>query len=139
MPGPRLGQALWEALRALQDPKAPPALRLRGLRLYAGFLLSLQGLLLLFLAWVLPRAAHPFLWALALGGGAWLLAQAQGTLAQEEPLAPLVAVGLGAALFFFLGVMGLLLWPGGSLLWGLGMAGFAYLWRRAALALTQGG
>jgi len=42
---------------------------------------------------------------------------------------------LGGALFFFLGVMGLLLWPGGFLLFLLGALGFLYLWYRSERAL----
>lgn len=136
MPGPGYGQGLWESLRALLDSKAPKALRLRGFRLYAGFLLGLQLGALLSLAMALPRASpHPFLWVLALAGSFWLSFQIEATLRSKEPLAPLVAVGFGAALFFFLGVMGLLLWPWGSLLLPLGLLGFAYAWRRSERGL----
>ncbi|RTH14799.1 hypothetical protein CSW29_12250 [Thermus scotoductus] len=131
MRAPERKEGLWGLLEALLDPKAPSSLRLRGLRLYAGFLLVLQGGVLLLLAWVVPRASHPFLWALALAGGVWLFAQAEAASRTEESLAPLLAVGLGAALFFFLGVMGLLLWPWGFLLLLLGALGFAHSWRRS--------
>lgn len=87
------------------------------------------------MAWLLPQAAHPFLWALALVGGGWLFSQMEAALRTKEPLAPLLAVGLGAALFFFLGVMGLLLRPWGFLLLLLGALGFAYAWRRSERVL----
>jgi hypothetical protein len=83
------------------------------------------------LAWLLPRAAHPFLWALALAGGVWLFAQAEAASRTEESLAPLLAVGWRAARSFFLGAMGLLLWPWGFLLLLLGALGFAHSWRRS--------
>lgn len=137
MPAPERKEGLWELLEALLDPNAPSSLRLRGLRLYAGFLLVLQGGVIFLLAWVVPRAAHPLLWALALGGAVWFLFQAEASWRREgeEPLTPLRVVGLGGALFFFLGVMGLLLWPGGFLLFLLGALGFLYLWYRSERAL----
>ncbi|WP_114313350.1 hypothetical protein [Thermus caldifontis] len=140
MGAPEREPSPWGYLEALLDPQAPPSLRLKGLRLYAGFLLALQGGVLLLLAWVVPRAAHPLLWALALGGGLWLLLQAEAVWRKErgEPLMPLRVVGLGAALFFFLGVMGLLLRPSGLTLLLLGTLGFFYLWYRAERALLPG-
>ncbi|MFN4232802.1 hypothetical protein [Thermus sp.] len=137
MPEPGCKGGFWGLLEALLDPKAPSSWRLKGLRLYAGFLLALQGGVLLLLAWVLPRASHPLLWGLALGGALWLLLQAEAAWRKEgeEPLTPLRVLGLGGALFFFLGVMGLLLWPGGLLLFLLGGLGFLYLWYRSERAL----
>ncbi|WP_038057239.1 hypothetical protein [Thermus amyloliquefaciens] len=121
----------WGELQALLDPKAPPARRRRGLWLYAGFLFLLQGLGLLLLAPFFPQAWHPLLWALALLGAGWLFLQALRALREEGPLGALVAVGLGAALFFFLGVMGLLLRPWGLGLLPLGVLGFLHLVRRS--------
>ncbi|MCS6867360.1 MAG: hypothetical protein NZ846_03890 [Thermus sp.] len=129
----------WRELRALLDPKAAPALRRRGLWLYAAFLLFLHGAFLLLLGLVLPPAAHPALLALALAGAGWLFHLARGALREEGPLAPLVAVGLGAGLVFFLGVMGLLLRPLGLLLLPLGALGFAHLLLRAEKALSASG
>lgn len=141
MPLPKPGQGPWESLAALLDPKASIALRLKGLRLYVGFLLVLQGGALLLLAWVLPQITHPSLWALALGGGLWLLVQAEGAWRGErqEPFRSLLGVGLGSALFFFLGVMGLMLRPLGLLLLLLGTLGFLYLWHRSEQRLLAQG
>jgi len=63
------GDGLEGLFRALLDPKGDPGLRRRGLRVYALGLLLFQGLGLFLLAFLLPRASHPLLWALALGGG----------------------------------------------------------------------
>lgn len=126
---------LWEALGALADPRGESALRRRGLRLYALFLLLLHGSLLGLLALLLPRAFHPLLFPVALAGAAWLWALGQGALREESPLAPAVAVGLGGALFFFLGAMGLLLWPAGLCLLLAGAWGFFRLLRQAEKAL----
>ena len=123
---------LWEDLKALADPKAPRAQRRRGLGRYAlGLLLLRLGVLLLLAPW-LPRAEHPALWPLALLGGAWLLAQAQGALKERTPLAPALAIGFGAGAFFFLGLMGLLLSPW---LWAMGILAFLWSLRRALGAL----
>ncbi len=66
------GDGLEGLFRALLDPKGDPGLRRLGLRVYALGLLLLQGLGLLLLAFLLPRASHPLLWALALGGAGYL-------------------------------------------------------------------
>ncbi|GAA6755195.1 hypothetical protein QT17_10445 [Thermus sp. 2.9] len=129
----------FQALRALADPKAPYPHRRRGLRLYALSLLGLQGLFLFLLAPLVPRAGHPSLWPLAFLGGGWLLWLGTQALKEETLLAPLVAAGLGASLAFFLGVMGLLLWPFGLALFPLGLLGFTLLLRRAEAALGRGG
>ncbi|WP_018112433.1 hypothetical protein [Thermus igniterrae] len=132
-------RGVWEALGALADPRGEPALRRRGLRLYAASLLLLQGLVLGALALFLPQAQHPLLLLLALVGGGWLWALGRGALREEGPLAPAVAVGLGAALFLFLGAMGLLLRPGGLFLLLAGALGFFGLLRRAEGTLTLEG
>ncbi len=122
----------WEDLAALADPKAPRAKRRRGLGVYALGLLGLHlGVLLLLSPW-LPRSGHPALWALALLGGGWLLAQARGALREKTPLAPVLALGFGAGAFFFLGVFGLLLSPW---LWGLALLGFLWSLKEAHNAL----
>ncbi|GLV49029.1 hypothetical protein TJA_21320 [Thermus sp. LT1-2-5] len=132
-------EAFFQALRALADPKAPYPERRRGLRLYALSLLGLQGLFLLLLAPLVPKAGHPFLWLLAFLGGGWLLWLGMRALKEEAPIAPLVAAGLGASLTFFLGVMGLLLRPLGFALLALGVLGFAFFLRWAEAALGRGG
>ncbi|MFN3180029.1 MAG: hypothetical protein ACK41R_07790, partial [Thermus sp.] len=71
MGAPEREPSPWGYLEALLDPQAPLSLRLKGLRLYAGFLLALQGGVLFLLAWVVPRAAHPRRWGRARGGGGW--------------------------------------------------------------------
>ncbi|GAB5601917.1 hypothetical protein FJNA_04410 [Thermus sp. FJN-A] len=138
MPAPE-EKGPWEALRALLDPEGKPGKRRQGLWLYALFLLFLQGVFLLLLALALPRAGHPLLLLLALGGAGWLFLQALRGLKEGGPLGPLLAVGLGAALFFFLGVMGLLLRPLGLGLLPLGLWGFLHLVRRAEGALKGEG
>ncbi|TBH21759.1 hypothetical protein [Thermus thermamylovorans] len=132
-------EALFRALAALLDPKAPWGLRRQGLCLYAAFLLGLQGGVLLPLALLLPQASHPLLWALALAGAGGLFLRAQMALREESPLAPVVAVGLGVGLFFFLGVMGLLLRPWGLGLLPVGAMGFLHLLRRSEGALKGPG
>ncbi len=124
-----------EPLKALLDPGADPALRRRGLRLYGLALFLGQGGVLLLLSFLLPQAFHPALYLLAFLGGLWLYRQGEEALKEEGPLAPLVAVGLGAALFFFLGVMGLLLRPQGLFLLPLGLALGLALGRRAERAM----
>ncbi len=127
--------------RALLDPKADPASRRRGLRLYALALLGLQGGMLLLLAPWLPQAPQPVLLLLALGGAGWLYLRARGVLrtAEKDPPAPLVAVGLGVGAFFFLGVMGLLLRPEGLGLLLLGLGLFLLLLRLGEEALAGRG
>ncbi len=120
-----------EALKALLDPGADPALRRRGLWLYGIALFLWQGGVLLLLAFLLPRAFHPALYLLAFLGGGWLYRQGEEALKEEGPLAPLVAVGLGAALFLFLGTVGLLLRPQGLFLLPLGLGLGLALGRRA--------
>jgi hypothetical protein len=66
------GDGLEGLFRALLDPKGDPGLRRRGLRVYALGLLLFQGLGLFLLAFLLPRASHPLLWALALRGAGYL-------------------------------------------------------------------
>lgn len=125
-------RGVWDDLAALADPKAPKGQRRRGLGVYAlGLLLLHLGVLLLLAPW-LPRASHPLLWGLALLGGVWLLALARGALREKTPLAPALALGFGAALFFFLGLLGLLLSPW---LWALGGLGFLFTLRLALRAL----
>lgn len=75
---------------------------------------------------------------LALLGAGWLLLQGRFALQGEGPQGPLVAVGLGAALFFFLGVVGVLLRPWGLFLPLFGVVGFGVLLRWAERALTRG-
>ena len=75
---------------------------------------------------------------LAVLGGAWLYLQARSALEEEAPLGPLVAVGLGAAAFFFLGVLGLLLRPLGLLLLPLGLGAFWGFLRRGGEGLNAG-
>ncbi|WP_448569994.1 hypothetical protein [Thermus sp.] len=126
--------------RALLDPKGDPRLRRRAFRLYALGLLALHGIALALLGVWLPQASHPLLWALAFLGAGWLLFQARGALREERgAMAPLVAVGLGASAFFFLGVMGLLLRPLGFLLLPLGLGLFLTLLHRGEAWLVQGG
>jgi hypothetical protein len=126
--------------RALLDPKEDPRLRRRAFRLYALGLLALHGVALVVLSLLLPQASHPLLWALAFLGAGWLLFQAQGALREERgPIAPLVAVGLGASAFFFLGVMGLLLRPLGLLLLPLGLGLFLTLLHRGEVWLVKEG
>ncbi|MFD3006194.1 hypothetical protein [Thermus tengchongensis] len=129
----------WGELRALLDPEAPLARRRRGLQVYAGFLFLLQGAGLLLLAPFFPQAWHPLLLALAFLGAGWLFLQALMALREEGPLGALVAVGLGAGLFFFLGVMGLLLRPWGLGLLPVGVMGFLHLVRRSEGALKGPG
>ncbi|MGC8875735.1 hypothetical protein [Thermus sp.] len=124
-----------EALKALLDPGADPALRRRGLRFYGLVLFLGKGGVLLLLSFLLPRAFHPALYLLAFLGGLWLYRQGEEALKEEGPLAPLVAVGLGAALFFFLGVMGLLMRPQGLFLLLLGLGWGLALGRRAERAM----
>jgi len=114
--------ALQGLLKALADPEADPNLRRRALRAYGLFLLGLKGGLLL----------------LAVLGVAWLYLQARSALEEEAPLGPLVAVGLGAAAFFFLGVLGLLLRPLGLLLLPLGLGAFWGFLRRGEEGLNAG-
>ncbi|WP_234553270.1 hypothetical protein [Thermus caliditerrae] len=135
MGGPFREKFPWGELRALLDPKAASEKRRRGLWVYAGFLFLLQGAGLLLLAPFLPRAWHPLLLALAFLGAGWLFLQALMALREGGPLGALVAVGLGAGLFFFLGVMGLLLRPWGLGLLPLGVMGFLHLVRRSEGAL----
>ena len=127
-----------EVFRALLEPGADRALRRRGLWLYGLALFLGQGGVLLLLSLFLPRAFHPALYLLAFLGGLWLYRQGQEALKEEGPLAPLVAVGLGAALFFFLGVMGLLLRPQGLWLLPLGLALGLDLVRRAERLIAGG-
>jgi uncharacterized membrane protein len=115
--------ALQGLLKALADPEADPNLRRRALRAYGLFLLGLKGGLLLLLAVL---------------GVAWLYLQARSALEEEAPLGPLVAVGLGAAAFFFLGVLGLLLRPLGLLLLPLGLGAFWGFLRRGEEGLNAG-
>ncbi|GGM91662.1 hypothetical protein GCM10007092_00700 [Thermus composti] len=129
---------LFRALQALWDPKAPGALRRRGLRLYALGLLGVQGLFLLLLAPFLPQAPHPVLGAFALLGGGWLFWLGRKAFQEAPPVASLVAVGLGVAAFFFLGVMGLLLRPWGLALWLVGLWAFGHLLRRGEAGLEGG-
>ena len=130
--------ALQGLLKALADPEADPNLRRRALRAYGLFLLGLKGGLLLLLAPFLPSAPYPPLLLLALLGVAWLYLQARSALEEEAPLGPLVAVGLGAAAFFFLGVLGLLLRPLGLLLLPLGLGAFWGFLRRGEEGLNAG-
>jgi hypothetical protein len=123
--------ALQGLLKALADPEADPNLRRRALRAYGLFLLGLKGGLLLLLAPFLPSAPYPPLLLLAVLGVAWLYLQARSALEEEAPLGPLVAVGLGAAAFFFLGVLGLLLRP-------LGLGAFWGFLRRGEEGLNAG-
>ncbi|KOX90412.1 hypothetical protein BVI061214_01603 [Thermus aquaticus] len=127
--------------RALLDPKGDPGLRRLGLRLYALGLLAFHGVALAVLSFLLPQASHPALWTLAFLGAGWLYLQAQGSLrAGKGPLAPLLAVGLGASAFFFLGVMGLLLRPLGLLLLPLGLGVFLILlWQGEGRLLRRPG
>ncbi len=118
-------------LEALPNPKAPLALRKRGLWAYAGGILALHGLVLLSLFPLLPPAGHPLLWGLAFLGLGGVALGVRGSLRERDPLAPLVALGLGGAGFFFLGVMGLLLRPEGLFLFPLG-GGFFFLALKAA-------
>ena len=69
---------------------------------------------------------------------AWLYLQARSALEEEAPLGPLVAVGLGAGAFFFLGVLGLLLRPLGLLLLPLGLGAFWGFLRRGEEGLNAG-
>ncbi|WP_117236767.1 hypothetical protein [Thermus sediminis] len=126
--------------RALLNPKADPAQRRRGLRLYALALLAIQGMVLLPLAFLLPPAPHPALFLLALLGAAGLYLHARGALGGkgEGLLAPLVAVGLGAGAFLFLGVIGLLLRPWGLGLFPLGLGLFLLLLRQGEAHLGRG-
>ena len=134
------GDGLEGLFRALLEPKGDPGLRRRGLRVYALGLLLLQGLGLFLLAFLLPRASHPLLWALALGGAGWLYLQARRALRTEGPFGPLLAVGLGASAFFFLGVMGLLMRPLGLLLLPLGLGVFLILlWQGESQLLRRPG
>ena len=94
--------------------------------------------LLLLLAPFLPSAPYPPLLLLAVLGVAWLYLQARSALEEEAPLGPLVAVGLGAADFFFLGVLGLLLRPLGLLLLPLGLGAFWGFLRRGEEGLNAG-
>ncbi|GAA6733011.1 hypothetical protein YIM1640_01610 [Thermus oshimai] len=128
---------LFPALKALPDPKAPLEERRRGLRAYALGLLSFHGLVLLLLLPLLPAQGHPFLWGLALLGLGGVALWVQGSLREEGPSAPLVAVGLGGAGFFFLGVMGLLLRPEGLFLLLLGGGFFLLVLRSAEAALAR--
>lgn len=130
--------ALQGLLKALADPEADPNLRRRALRAYGLFLLGLKGGLLLLLAPFLPSAPYPPLLLLAVLGVAWLYLQARSALEEEAPLGPLVAVGLGAAAFFFLGVLGLLLRPLGLLLLPLGLGAFWGFLRRGKRGSTPG-
>ena len=125
-------------IAALADPEADPNLRRRALRAYGLFLLGLKGGLLLLLAPFLPSAPYPPLLLLAVLGVAWLYLQARSALEEEAPLGPLVAVGLGAAAFFFLGVLGLLLRPLGLLLLPLGLGAFWGFLRRGEEGLNAG-
>ena len=130
--------ALQGLLKALADPEADPNLRRRALWAYGLFLLGLKGGLLLLLAPFLPSAPYPPLLLLAVLGVAWLYLQARSALEEEAPLGPLVAVGLGAAAFFFLGVLGLLLRPLGLLLLPLGLGAFWGFLRRGEEGLNAG-
>jgi len=125
-------------LEALANPEADPNLRRRALRVYGLFLLGLKGGLLLLLAPFLPQAPYPPLLFLAVIGMAWLHLQARSALEEEAPLGPLIAVGLGAGAFFFLGVLGLLLRPFGLFLLPLGLGAFWLFLRRGEEGLNAG-
>jgi len=129
---------LQRLLKALSDPKADPNLRRRALRAYGLFLLGLKGGFLLLLAPFLPQVPYPPLLLLAATGVAWLHLQARSALEEETPLGPLVAVGLGAGAFFFLGVLGLFLRPLGLLLLPLGLGAFGLFLRLGEKELGAG-